>query len=139
MISSSWRYLSGTISYRIYRICISTIMRSKCCLKSTERRCQRPVRAYTVTSCFLCANGVFFGIGGYINEHGKINLPRLQIFLDALSTFEQEAYEKEHSDMNWFKSKQRPKELAQLEEKGIKGAFSMFPSLSLRIFFLFMA
>jgi 5'-3' exoribonuclease 1 len=89
---------------------------------------------------FFCAlMDFFFGIGGYINEHGKINLPRLQIFLDALSTFEQEAYEKEHSDMNWFKSKQRPKELAQLEEKGIKGAFSMFPSLSLRIFFLFMA
>jgi len=55
-----------------------------------------------------------------------------------LSTFEQEAYEKEHSDMNWFKSKQRPKELEELGQKGVKGAFSMYPSLLLFAFlFLF--
>jgi hypothetical protein len=44
--------------------------------------------------------------------------------LDALADFEQEAFEKEHSDLNWFKSKQRPKQLDALQEKGIKGATS---------------
>lgn len=37
-----------------------------------------------------------------------------------------QAFEKEHSDLNWFKGKQRPKELEKLEEKGIKGAFSTY-------------
>jgi hypothetical protein len=36
---------------------------------------------------------------------------------DALATYEQQVYEKEHSDMNWFKGKQRPKELDALDAK----------------------
>ncbi|KAG8833381.1 hypothetical protein FRC17_010777 [Serendipita sp. 399] len=63
--------------------------------------------------------------GGYLNESGVINVQRLQMVLDALSTFEVHAFEKEHSDMNWFKSKQRPKELDTLAERGGQGAFTI--------------
>ncbi|CAG7851990.1 5'-3' exoribonuclease 1; AltName: Full=Exonuclease 2; AltName: Full=Exonuclease II; Short=Exo II; AltName: Full=p140 [Serendipita indica DSM 11827] len=59
--------------------------------------------------------------GGYLNESGVINTERLQMVLDALATFEQQAFEKEHSDMNWFKSKQRPKQLDTLVERGGTG------------------
>ncbi|KAG8752127.1 hypothetical protein FRC14_007322 [Serendipita sp. 396] len=63
--------------------------------------------------------------GGYLNEGGVINVQRLQMVLDALATFELHAFEKEHSDMNWFKSKQRPKEFDTLAERGGQGAFTI--------------
>ncbi|KAJ4480064.1 exonuclease II [Lentinula aciculospora] len=43
---------------------------------------------------------------GYINDAGTINLPRLQSILDEIAQWEVEVYEKENSDMNWYKGKQ---------------------------------
>jgi hypothetical protein len=62
--------------------------------------------------------------GGYLNESGVINTRRLQMVLDALATFEEQAFEKDHSDKNWFKGKQRPKQLDTLAERGGKGGLS---------------
>jgi len=45
--------------------------------------------------------------GGYINEHGIINLKRLSLLLEALSKFEEQIYESESSAANWLKGKQR--------------------------------
>lgn len=45
-------------------------------------------------------------LGGYINEHGYINLDRLAILLDALSEVEYRFFEAEYSDAKWIKSKQ---------------------------------
>ncbi|CAI6500461.1 AIS_HP2_G0017580.mRNA.1.CDS.1 [Saccharomyces cerevisiae] len=39
---------------------------------------------------------------GYINEHGKINLKRLGVWLDYLSQFELLNFEKEDIDVEWF-------------------------------------
>jgi 5'-3' exoribonuclease 1 len=44
--------------------------------------------------------------GGYLNEHGNLNLERFQLILNELSTFEQEKFEEEYADSNWFKGKQ---------------------------------
>ena len=45
-------------------------------------------------------------IDGYINESGNINTTRLQVVLDEMTHWEQEVFEREYSDMNWYKSKQ---------------------------------
>lgn len=45
--------------------------------------------------------------GGYINEHGVINLQRLSLLLQELSVYEKEFFEAECSDANWLKGKQR--------------------------------
>jgi 5'-3' exonuclease len=45
-------------------------------------------------------------LDGYINESGTINTRRLQVVLDEMVSWEQEVFEKEYSDMNWFKGKQ---------------------------------
>lgn len=45
-------------------------------------------------------------LDGYINENGSINTKRLQLVLDEMESWEQEIFEKEYSDMNWFKGKQ---------------------------------
>ena len=45
--------------------------------------------------------------GGYINEHGIINLKRLSLLLEALSKFEEQIYESESSAANWLKGKQK--------------------------------
>jgi 5'-3' exoribonuclease 1 len=44
--------------------------------------------------------------GGYINEGGKINMPRLAILLEELSHVEYRFFESENSDQKWFKGKQ---------------------------------
>lgn len=51
---------------------------------------------------------------GYINESGTINVKRLQVVLDEMAQWEQEVFEKEYSDLNWFKGKQA-KHLKEME------------------------
>jgi len=38
-----------------------------------------------------------------MNESGKINVQRLQLVLNELSTFEKDIFEKEYADSNWHK------------------------------------
>ena len=45
-------------------------------------------------------------IGGYLNESGVIDTKRLQVILDEMVEWDKEVFEKEYSDMNWFKGKQ---------------------------------
>lgn len=122
MILFSLLFLLETISFLICQIYISMIMLLKFFLRSIERYFPRLVRPFNTFSAINISDRP--PAGGYLNEYGKINLPRLQIFFNALSEFEQNAFEKEHSDLNWFKSKQRPKEMENLKEKGVKGAQS---------------
>jgi 5'-3' exoribonuclease 1 len=53
-------------------------------------------------------------LDGYINENGSIHTKRLQLVLDEMAQWEQEVFEKEYSDMNWYKGKQR-KHVEQME------------------------
>ena len=54
-------------------------------------------------------------IDGYINESGKINTTRLQVVLDEMTHWEREVFEKEYSDLNWYKGKQ-PKYVKAIEK-----------------------
>ena len=47
--------------------------------------------------------------GGYINEHGKLNVKRLQLVLNELTVVETEHFEHEFADSNWYKGKQNTK------------------------------
>lgn len=58
--------------------------------------------------------------GGYLNEHGTISMPRLQLLLDQLANFEVENFEKEFADQNWYKGKQQ-KEIAAMEKARKRG------------------
>ena len=58
--------------------------------------------------------------GGYLNEHGEISLPRLQLMLDELAKFEVDNYEAEFADQNWFKGKQQ-KEIEAMEKARKRG------------------
>ncbi|ORX38527.1 putative exonuclease [Kockovaella imperatae] len=58
--------------------------------------------------------------GGYLNEHGTISLPRLQLMLDELARFEVENFEEEFADQNWYKGKQQ-KEIDAMEKARKKG------------------
>lgn len=49
-------------------------------------------------------------LGGYINEHGVINLSRLVVLLDALSEVEHRFFEAEYGDMSWIAAKRGEKE-----------------------------
>ncbi|RMZ84057.1 hypothetical protein DV737_g1270, partial [Chaetothyriales sp. CBS 132003] len=44
-------------------------------------------------------------LGGYINEHGVINLSRLAVLLDNLSVVEERSFEAEFQDKNWIAAK----------------------------------
>jgi 5'-3' exonuclease len=104
-------------------------MRSKSSSKNTERHFQRlvsqPIGLDIMDPVLTNRRSFWICIsGGYLNESGVINTRRLQMVLDALATFEEQAFEKDHSDKNWFKGKQRPKQLETLAERGGKGAFS---------------
>ena len=59
-------------------------------------------------------------IGGYLNEHGTIALPRLQMMLDELSKFEVDNFETEFADQNWYKGKQH-KEIEAMENARKRG------------------
>ena len=58
--------------------------------------------------------------GGYINEHGTISLPRLQLMLNELAKFEEDNFEAEFADQNWFKGKQQ-KEIEAMEKARKRG------------------
>lgn len=44
-------------------------------------------------------------LGGYLNEHGTLNVKRLQLVLNELNIFETEHFEHEFADSNWYKGK----------------------------------
>ena len=48
-------------------------------------------------------------LGGYINEHGVINLSRLGVLLETLSDVEERFFEAEFADMNWISAKRNEK------------------------------
>ena len=52
---------------------------------------------------------------GYINEGGVINTKRLQVILDEMTQWEQGVFEKEYSDLNWYKGKQA-KHVKEMED-----------------------
>lgn len=61
--------------------------------------------------------------GGYLNEHGTISMPRLQLMLDELAKFEMENFEEEYADANWYKGKQS-KEIQAMEKARKRGKLS---------------
>lgn len=56
--------------------------------------------------------------GGYINEFGVINLPRLAILLNELADVEYRFFESDNADAKWFKGKQMGK--VDVMDKGKK-------------------
>ena len=58
--------------------------------------------------------------GGYINEGGEINLPRLALLLDELSHVEFRHFEHENQDASWLKNKDVQKEdvMQKVKRKG---------------------
>ena len=48
--------------------------------------------------------------GGYLNQNGVINMPRLKLFLEELAKLELESFELDISDEKWFASKQMEKD-----------------------------
>jgi len=74
-------------------------------------------------------------LGGYINEHGRLNVGRLQLILNELGVFEREHFEYEFADANWFKGKQSgggkmaknlEKAMESAKAKGKLGSFFTF-------------
>lgn len=64
---------------------------------------------------------LIFVTGGYLNDHGTISLPRLQLMLDRLAKFEVDNFEEEFADDNWYKGKQQ-KNIDAMEKARKKGA-----------------
>ncbi|KAJ9125140.1 hypothetical protein QFC22_000094 [Naganishia vaughanmartiniae] len=62
--------------------------------------------------------------GGYLNEAGTINLPRLQLVMNELGKTEFEAFQRDYSDMGWLKGKQE-KEIAAMDAARQKGKLVM--------------
>ncbi|BEJ17836.1 hypothetical protein CspHIS471_0701040 [Cutaneotrichosporon sp. HIS471] len=58
--------------------------------------------------------------GGYINEHGTINLPRLQLLLDKLTDYERDTFAEQFANESWYKGKQE-KDVAALEKARKRG------------------
>lgn len=69
---------------------------------------------------------VIIKAGGYINEHGVINIERLGLLLGELEQFEFRVFEAESDDANWLKSKTKG-HLQALEEKKAKGRLALTP------------
>ncbi|CAE6444875.1 unnamed protein product [Rhizoctonia solani] len=65
--------------------------------------------------------------GGYLNESGEIHRGRLQLILDELATWEVDVFEKETSDSQWYKGKQR-KHQQQAAEKSKSKPLTLTPS-----------
>lgn len=63
---------------------------------------------------------------GYINEHGKINLQRLDLLLHELEQFEFRVFEAESDDANWLKNKTKGT-LQHLDERQAKGRLVLTP------------
>ncbi|GAA6063728.1 hypothetical protein JCM10212_001629 [Sporobolomyces blumeae] len=60
--------------------------------------------------------------GGYINDHGILNVQRLQLILNELGIFEREHFEYDFADANWFKGKQSGAKMAKNMEKAMETA-----------------
>lgn len=58
------------------------------------------------TSSNLFIAKVLPTLDGYLNDAGSISLTRLQCILDEMAEWEIGVFEKEHSDLNWYKGKQ---------------------------------
>ena len=58
--------------------------------------------------------------GGYINERGVINLDRLALLLEDLSSVEYRFFEAESADESWFKGKQMGRVDVMEKDKGAK-------------------
>ncbi|KEP50583.1 putative exonuclease Kem1 [Rhizoctonia solani 123E] len=65
--------------------------------------------------------------GGYLNESGEIHRGRLQMVLDELATWEVDVFEKETSDSQWYKGKQR-KHQQQAADKAKTKPLALTPS-----------
>ncbi|OBZ66144.1 5'-3' exoribonuclease 1 [Grifola frondosa] len=66
-------------------------------------------------------------LDGYINEGGTINTKRLQVILDEMAEWEQEIFEKEYSDLNWYKGKQA-KHVKEMEQARKRAKFVLTKS-----------
>lgn len=62
-----------------------------------------------LTLMFGIYKRVLVKAGGYINEEGTINLPRLQMVFDELKDFERDQFESEFADSAFYKGKQARK------------------------------
>ncbi|KAM7349373.1 5'-3' exoribonuclease pacman isoform 1-T2 [Cochliomyia hominivorax] len=49
---------------------------------------------------------VYNSLGGNINEHGKLNLARLEKYFEALAEVEFEIFQENHADLKYFEAKQ---------------------------------
>lgn len=58
--------------------------------------------------------------GGYLNEHGAINMTRLQIMLDKLADYEKENFAEAFANENWYRGRQE-KEVAAIEKARKRG------------------
>lgn len=66
-------------------------------------------------------------LGGYINEHGVINLDRLALLLDALAEFEHRFFEAEYQDEKWIRAK-RAQDNDDAEPRAGKAVTSLTPA-----------
>lgn len=57
-------------------------------------------------------------LGGYINEHGVINLQRLEALLDVLSDVEHRFFEAEYQDAKWIQAKKRDEGASEAPKPG---------------------
>lgn len=73
-----------------------------------------------------------FHKGGYLNEHGILNVKRLQLVLDELTVFEMEHFEHDFADSNWFKGKQT-KHIESMEKARARNKLGSLPSWTLRL------
>lgn len=67
------------------------------------------------------------GLGGYINEKGLINLPRLEVLLDTLSDVEHRFFEAEYQDAKWIQAKKRDEGVNESSKPG-KAVKSVTPA-----------
>lgn len=65
------------------------------------------------------------GAGGYLNEHGHLNVKRLQLVLNELATFEREKFEEENADSSWIRLKNASREADKATRKGLKGKLAL--------------
>ena len=65
-------------------------------------------------------------INGYLNESGTINPKRLQVIQDEIGHWEWNIFEKEYTDMNWYKGKQA-KHVKEMEMGQKRSKFGKYP------------
>ena len=63
--------------------------------------------------------------GGYINQGGEINLQRLGLLLDELSTAEHRFFQSENEDANWVRSKQKTDQAEHIQTHSKNGHITM--------------